>query len=84
MDTHLRQKNIGLLRAAMYQSYHHHQGYLPPKDVVQLSMAYSTVYYLGLDKRGIRWAINWARSQDIKMGLVNIDKFVIALIENIK
>ena len=84
MDTYLRQKNIGLLRAAMYQSNHHHQGYLPPKDVVQLSMAYSTVYYLGLDQGGIRGAINWVRSQDIKMGMVNIDKFVIALMENIK
>ena len=68
----------------MYQSYNQQQGFLPPKNVVQLSMAYSTVYYLGLDQGGIRGAINWVRSQDIKMGMVNIDKFVIALMENIK
>jgi hypothetical protein len=61
VDTYLRLKNIGLLRAAMYLSYHHHQGFLPLKDVVQLFMAYSTVYYLGLDQGGIRGAINYAR-----------------------
>ena len=84
MNTYLRKKNICLLRSAIYQSHYQHQGYFQPKDVVQLSMAYSTVYYLGLDKGGIRGAINYARSQDIKMGMVNIDKFVAALIENIK
>ena len=83
VDTYLRQKNIGLLRAAMHQSYHQVQGYLPAKDVVQLCLAYSTVYYLGLDQGGIRGAINYARSQDIKMGMVSIDKFVLALMENI-
>ena len=84
VDIYLIQKNILQLKAAMYQSYHQYQGYLPPKDVVQLSLAYSTVFYLGLDQGGIRGAINWARSQDIKMGMVNIDKFVQALMENIE
>ena len=84
VDSHMKQKNVARLKAAMYQSYHQYQGYLPPKDVVQLSLAYSTVFYLGLDQGGIRGAINWARSQDIKMGMVNIDKFVQALMENIE
>ena len=30
----------------------HFPGYLPPKDVVQLALAYSTVYQLGLDQVG--------------------------------
>ena len=81
VDIYLRQKNASQLKAAMYQSYHQYQGYLPPKDVVQLALAYSTVYYLGLDQGGIRGAINWARSQDIKMGMVNIDKFIMAAMD---
>ena len=84
VDIYLRQKNIGQLEAAMHQNQHQYQGYLPPKEVVQLALAYSTVFYLGVDQGGIKGAINWARSQDIKMGMVNIDKFVQALRDNVK
>jgi hypothetical protein len=51
-------------------------GYLPVGEVVDLSLAYSTVYHLGLDQGGITAAVNVARSTDIKQGLVNIDAFV--------
>ena len=51
-------------------------GYLPVGEVVDLSLAYSTVYHLGLDQGGITAALNVARSVDIRQGLVNIDAFV--------
>ena len=81
MDKYLRQKNLSLLRVAMERSAEQVEGFLPAMVVVQLALAYSTVYYLGLDQGGIRGAINYARSQDMKMGMVNIDKFVLALIK---
>ena len=81
MDEYLRQKNLSLLRVAMEQSTAQVDGFLPALVVVQLSLAYSTVYYLGLDQGGIRGAINHARSQDIKMGLVNINRFLQALVD---
>ena len=40
------------LRAALMQSYQQSGGYLPPKEVVQLSLAFNTVYHLGLDEVG--------------------------------
>ena len=43
---------------------------------MDLSLANSTVYHLGLDQGGITAAVNVARSVDIKQGLVNIDAFV--------
>ena len=42
-------------------------GYLPVGEVVDLSLAYSTVHCA---------AVNVARSVDIKQGLVNIDAFI--------
>ena len=51
-------------------------GYLLAEDVVDLSLAYSTVYHLGLDQGGITAAVNTARSVDIRQGLVNIDTFI--------
>jgi hypothetical protein len=81
VDKYLRQKNLKLLKAAMYQSHSQHQGYLHTKDVVQLTLAYSTVHYLGLSQGDIRGAIHQARSQDMKMGIVNIEMFIQALDE---
>ena len=60
----------------------HYSGYLPPKEVVNLSLAYSTVYHLGFDQGLIISAINNARSMDIRHGLVNIDKFTQYVTEN--
>ena len=57
-------------------------GYLPPKEVVNLALAYSTVYHLGFDQGLITSAINNARSMDIKHGLVNVDKFIQFITEN--
>ena len=81
VDKYLRQTNLNLLKDAMYQSHSQHQGYLHAKDVVQQTLAYSTVHYLGLSKGDIRGAIHSARSQDMKMGLVNIDMFIQALVD---
>ena len=36
VDRQMKQKNVGRLADAMYQSYNQYQGYLPPKDVVSL------------------------------------------------
>ena len=44
------------LRAALMQSYQQSGGYLPPKEVVQLSLAFTTVYHLGLDEVGSGWS----------------------------
>ena len=82
VDKYLREKNLSLLKdAMMYQNHSQHQGYLSTKDVVQLTLAYSTVHYLGLSQLGIRGAIHSARSQDLRMGLVNIHMFIQALVE---
>ena len=83
VDSHMKQKNVARLKAAMYQSYHQYQGYLPPKDVVQLSLAYSTVFYLGMDQGGIRGAIDCARDHSDRLGMVNIDKFIQAIVDYI-
>ena len=56
-------------------------GYLPVSEVVDLSLAYSTVYHLGLDQGGITGAVNLARSGDIRKGLVNIQAFIQAIME---
>ena len=83
VDMHMKQKNVARLKAAMYQSYHQYQGYLPPKDVVQLSLAYSTVFYLGMDQGGIRGAIDCAMDHSGRLGMVNIDKFIQAILDYI-
>jgi len=75
-DGGLRLRNLARLRSAMEQSYKQQHGYLPPKDVVQLALAYSTVYQLGLDQGIITAAVNYSRSLDLRRGLVNIEKFV--------
>ena len=67
VDKYLRQKNLNLLKDAMYESHNQHQGYLHTKDVVQLTLAYSTVHYLGFNQGDIRGAIHSARSQDLRM-----------------
>ena len=57
VDRSMKQKHVVRLKAAMYQSYKQYQGYIPPKEVVQLALAYSTVFHLGLDPAGIQGAI---------------------------
>ena len=82
-DLCLKQKNINLLSDAMHRSHHQVQGYLPPKDVVQLALAHNTVHCMGLGQGGIRGAIHSARAMDLMMGLVSIDKFIQALGEEL-
>jgi hypothetical protein len=43
-----------------------YSGYLPPGEVEHLTMAYTTVYNLGLDKGEIMAAMNYARTTDIR------------------
>ena len=81
----------------MVLSYHHNEGckkikknltnynntgYLPPKEVANLSLAYSTVYHLGFDQGLIVSAVNDARSMDIRHGMVNVAKFIQYITEN--
>ena len=73
---------ISAPRNAMVLSYHHQDGYLPPKEVANLSLAYSTVYHLGFDQGLIVSAINDARSMDIRHGMVNISKFIQYITDN--
>ena len=56
-------------------------GYLPANEVVELSLAYSTVYHLGLESGVITSSVNLARSTDIRHGLVNIEAFISALLQ---
>ena len=97
-DASAKQKNIKKLKNAMVLSYHHNEGckksqkktaklslylgYLPPKEVANLSLAYSTVYHLGFDQGLIVSAVNDARSMDIRHGMVNIYKFIQYITEN--
>ena len=81
-DASVKQKNIKKLKNAMLLSYHHQEGYLPPKEVANLSLAYSTVYHLGFDQGLIVSAINDARSMDISHGMVNVGKFIQYITEN--
>ena len=83
VDRQMKQKNVGRLAGAMYQSYNQYQGNLPPKDVVQLALAYSTVYHLGLYQGGIRGAIERARNTGGGMGRVHIGTFIQAKLEYI-
>ena len=78
-DRNSLQNNIGKLRGAMYGSYNQYHGLLPPKDTVQLSMAYSTVYSMGMDQGSIREAVEGAREQG--RGMVNIEQFISAIMQ---
>ena len=51
-------------------------GYLPVRDMVDLSLAFSTVYNLGLDKGGITAAVNMARTVGTRHGTVSIMAFI--------
>ena len=64
----------------MYQSYSQYQGYLPPKDMVQLALAYSTVYHLGMDQGGIREAVEWALDREVNVGMASIERFIEAIL----
>ena len=47
--------------------------------MVDLSLAYSTVYHLGLDKGRITTALNIARTVGIRQGMVSIMAFIQAM-----
>ena len=80
VDSSMKQKHVVRLKAAMYQSYKQYQGCIPPKEVVQLALAYSTVFHLGLDQAGIQGAIYSAMDN---RGMVNIDTFIQAVLDYI-
>ena len=54
-------------------------GYLPVGEMVDLSLAYSTVYNLGLDKGGITAAVNVASTLVTRQGMVSILAFIQAI-----
>ena len=54
-------------------------GYLPVGEMVDLSLAYSTVYNLGLDKGGITAAVNVASTVGTRQGMVSIMAFIQAM-----
>ena len=74
LDREMKLKNVMRLKTAMYSSYNQHQGYLPPKDVVQLTLAYSTVFHLELDPLTIREAVE--RCLGGRNSLVNVEIFI--------
>ena len=68
---------IERLRQAMTSHPRHDRGYLRPEDMVELSLAYLTVYNVGVSDTGhIRHCINIARSHSIYRGLVSVDIFL--------
>ena len=73
LDREMKLKNVMRLKTAMYSSYNQHQGYLPPSDVVQLTLAYSTVFHLDLHPDQIRH--NVEKCLGGKNSLVNIEIF---------
>ena len=83
VDTSMRQKHVNRMKAAMYQSYNQSQGFLPAKEVVQLALASSTVFHLGLDKAVIREAIVVSRGQRGEGVMVNIDTFIMTILDYI-
>ena len=60
----------------------HISGYLPPKEVANLALAFSTVYHLGFDQGLIVAAVSDARSTDIRHGMVNVEKFIQYIADN--
>ena len=74
LDREMKLKNVMRLKTAMYASYNQHQGYLPPKDVVQLTLAYSTVFHLEVDPRTIRDAVE--KCLGGRNSLVNVEIFI--------
>ena len=83
VDSNMKQKHVMRMKGAMYQSYNQNQGYLPPKEVVQLALAYSTVFHLGLDQAGIKEAICGARGHKVDREMVNIETFIQTILEYI-
>ena len=80
-DSYLGQEEVSLLKEVLDGTDHHHHGYLPPKVLVQLCLSHIIVHNICVEPGNIRQAIHIARSQDIKMGLVNINRFLQALVD---
>ena len=74
LEREMKLKNVMRLKTAMYSTYNQHQGYLPPKDVVQLTLAYSTVFHLDLEPRSIREAVE--KCLGGRNSLVNVEIFI--------
>ena len=94
---HSKNKSLEKLKHALYENLNQHagivphfirfllmvdSGYLPAAEVEVLSVAYSTVYNLGLTKKNIRAAINMAKSVDIRHGLISIEMFIHCISHN--
>ena len=57
------------------------QGYLPPKDVVQLSLAYSTVFHIKLDIEDLRAAIQRClKGKNTKVNIENFVKYILDVV----
>ena len=57
------------------------QGYLPPKDVVQLSLAYSTVFHIKLNIENLREAIQRClRGKNTKVNIENFIKYILDVV----
>ena len=57
------------------------QGYLPPKDVVQLSLAYSTVFHIKLDIEDLREAIQRClKGKNTKVNIENFIKYILDVV----
>ena len=52
-------------------------GYIPGREMIDLSLAYSTVYHLGLDKGGITTAVNIARTVGTRQYHTNNKYFIL-------
>ena len=49
---------------------------------MQLALAYSTVYQLGLQPAGIRQAVDRSRNNS-RLGMVNIEAFITAVLDTV-
>ena len=96
-DREIRLKNVMRLKTAMYSNYNQHQvswihsyfldvifdtqGYLPPKDAVQLSLAYSTVFHIKLDIEDLREAIQRClKGKNTKVNIENFIKYILDVV----
>ena len=75
-DREVRLKNVMRLKSALYSSLAQHQGYLPPKEVVQLALAYTTVFHLKLELEDLRQAVERSLGSGGNNSKVNIEAFI--------
>ena len=75
-EREVRLKNVMRLKSALYSSLAQHQGYVPPKDVVQLALAYTTVFHLKLELEDLRQAVERSLGSGGNNSKVNIESFI--------